>query len=414
MNMVSKVLIIGAGIGQVPLCRLIKQRGLFLIVVTIPGDYPCIALADKVYYIDIYDREEIVRVAREENVNAVISDQNDLMMPTVAYVAERLGLPGNTFVQINSYCNKNIFRENCDKLSIPSPKHCKVHQREIPADFTNIPFPWVVKPEDSQSSIGVAKVDNEDEYFEALTFALLKSKNKTAIVEEFFEGHEVVVEGFIYNGNYYNLGIADRKYFKLDRMFIPSQTIFPSVISTELKNRLIDYEQVYTSYIHPNFAIVHSEYLIIERTGEVRVVESALRGGGVYISSHLVPLFTGININDILIDCALGKKIDIQILCSRNIKKAAAYICFYLPEGIVKTVSGLEKIKQFPFVHQCDVSVEVGDEVKEMTYKGQRLGPVIISGENLMDIEEKICTIQEILEIKVQGKKGGLFGIVWD
>ena len=56
MNMVSKVLIIGAGIGQVPLCRLIKQRGLFLIAVTIPGDYPCIALADKVYYIDIYDR----------------------------------------------------------------------------------------------------------------------------------------------------------------------------------------------------------------------------------------------------------------------------------------------------------------------------------------------------------------------
>ena len=85
-----------------------------------------------------------------------------------------------------------------------------------------------------------------------------------------------------------------------------------------------------------------------------------------------------------------------------------------MPEGIVKTVSGLGKIKQFPFVHQCDVSVEVGDEVKEMTYKGQRLGPVIISGENLMDIEEKICTIQEILEIKVQGKKGGLFGIVWD
>ena len=157
----SRVLMIGAGIGQIPLCQLIKQRGCFLIVVTIPGNYPCIALADKVYFIDIYDREEIVRVAREENIDAVISDQNDLMMPTVAYVAEHLGLPGNTFAQVNSYCNKNIFRENCDKLSIPSPKHCKVHQQEIPADFTNVSFPWVVKPEDSQSSIGVAKVDNE-------------------------------------------------------------------------------------------------------------------------------------------------------------------------------------------------------------------------------------------------------------
>lgn len=414
MNMVSKVLVVGAGIGQVPLCRLVKQRGLFLIIVTIPGNYPCIALADKVYYIDIYDREEIVRVAREEHIDAVISDQNDLMMPTVAYVAERLGLPGNTFVQVNSYCNKNIFRENCDKLLIPSPKHCKVHQREIPAGFTNIPFPWVVKPEDSQSSIGVAKVDNEDEYFEALTFALLKSKNKTAIVEEFFEGREVVVEGFIYNGDYYNLGIADRKYFKLDRMFIPSQTIFPSVISVELKNRLIGYEQAYTGYVHPDFAIVHSEYLINERTGEIRVVESALRGGGVYISSHLVPLSTGIGINDTLIDCALGKEIDIQVLLSRNVRKAAAYICFYLPEGIVRSISGLEKIKGLPYVYQCDVSVEVGDAVKEMTYKGQRLGPVIVSGESRMDIEEKICTIQEILEIKVQSEKGELLGIVWD
>ncbi len=414
MNMVSKVLVIGAGIGQVPVCRLVKQRGLFLVIVTISGNYPCIALADKVYYIDIYDREEIVKVAREEHIDAVISDQNDLMMPTVAYVAEHLGLPGNTFAQVNSYCNKNIFRENCDKLSIPSPKHCKVHHREIPVDFANVPFPWVVKPEDSQSSIGVAKVDNENEYFEALTFALLKSKNRTAIVEEFFDGHEVVVEGFIYNGGYYNLGIADRKYFKLDRMFIPSQTIFPSVISTELKNRLISYEQAYTSYVHPNFAIVHSEYLIDERTGEIRVVESALRGGGVYISSHLVPLSTGISINDMLIDCTLGKEIDIQALFSRNIEKAAAYICFYLPEGIVKSISGLEKIKELPYVHQCDVSVEVGDIVKEMTYKGQRLGPVIVSGESRMDIEEKICTIQKVLEIKIQTKKGELFGIIWN
>ena len=149
-------------------------------------------------------------------------------------------------------------------------------------------------------------------------------------------------------------------------------------------------------------------------TGVIRVVDSALRGGGVYISSHLVPLSTGIGINDTLIDCALGKEIDIQALLSRNVKKAAAYICFYLPEGIVKSISGLEKIKGLPYVHQCDVSVEVGGAVKEMTYKGQRLGPVIVSGESRMDIEEKICTIQEILEIKVQSEKGELLGIVWD
>ena len=82
----NKVLVIGAGIGQVPISLLAKKRGCYLIVVTIPGNYPCIEIADKVYYINIYDREEILRVAREENIDAVISDQNDLMMTTVSYI----------------------------------------------------------------------------------------------------------------------------------------------------------------------------------------------------------------------------------------------------------------------------------------------------------------------------------------
>ena len=35
----KKILMIGAGIGQIPLSKIIKQRGYYLIVVTIPGKY---------------------------------------------------------------------------------------------------------------------------------------------------------------------------------------------------------------------------------------------------------------------------------------------------------------------------------------------------------------------------------------
>lgn len=87
------------------------------------------------------------------------------------------------------------------------------------------------------------------------------SKSHTAILEEFFEGQEVVVEGFIYQGIYYNLGFADRKYFDLDRLFIPSQTIFPSVIDEDVKKRIVECEEKMAKYVNPEFAIVHSEYL---------------------------------------------------------------------------------------------------------------------------------------------------------
>ena len=71
----------------------------------------------------------------------------------------------------------------------------------IPEEFKEIRFPWMVKPEDSQSSIGVAKVNSEEEYLVAIEHALKCSRNGAAIVEEFFVGDEIVVEGFIYKEN---------------------------------------------------------------------------------------------------------------------------------------------------------------------------------------------------------------------
>ncbi len=414
MSKQKKILIIGAGIGQVHLCELAKKRGLYVIVVTIPGDYPCVHLADKVYYIDIYDRENIVKVAQEEQIDAVISDQNDLMMPTVAYVAEQLHLPGNTLIQTKSYCNKNVYRDNCDKIGIPVPKHFAISATNTLEFLEDVTYPLIVKPEDSQSSMGISVVHNKAEYTQAIELALRNSKNSTAIVEEFFEGTEVVVEGFIYKGQYYNLGFADRKYFELKDKFIPSQTIFPSVVSEEIQQTLLKFEQQYAQLVSPAFGIVHSEYLI-NKSGEIRAVESAIRGGGVYISSHLIPLFTGINISEILLDCALGAFEEKRLSVFEQIaERAAAYVCFYLHEGMVSAVSGLTEIKQLDFVHKCDVNVRVGDSTKAMTFKGNRYGPIIVSGNGRMDVEKNIATIQSTLQIEVLDNNSNKCNIVWN
>lgn len=405
---------IGAGIGQLPISLLVKNRGYYLIVVTIPGNYPCIGLADKVFYTDIFSREEVLKIAMDEKIDAVISDQNDLMMPTVSYVAEKLSLPGNNFSQVESYCNKNIFRDNCDKIGIPVPKHASVSSLKIPEEFLEIPFPWMVKPEDSQSSMGVTKVNSTEEYLSAIENALKCSRNRRAIVEEFFVGDEIVVEGFIYKGEYYNLGFADRKYFDLPNIFIPNQTLFPSAVSDEIKEKCVEYERQMCKYINPSFAIVHSEYLVNKKTGEIKVVESALRGGGVYISSHLVPLSCGIDINNYLLDCTLGIEEDFKKIYEARQEKASAYICFYLPKGVVTSVEGIENLKELSYVQKCDVDISKGQETLEMTYKGQRLGPIIVNAESREQLEKYIEEIQSILKIEVETLDGCIQGICWN
>ncbi len=410
----KKLLIIGAGIGQVPLLQKAKSRGIHVTVVSIPGNYPCFELADDVIYMDIYDSDGIVDEARKRGITAVVSDQNDLMIPTVGYVAEKLGLPGNKFDTVMDFCNKNQFRDMCDAAGVPCPKHKSVSKETIDAPI-DMPFPLMVKPADSQSSIGVKKVNNEQELKEALDFAISKSPTSNAIVEEFFQGREVVCEGFTHEGKYYLLQFADRKYFDLPEVLIPSQTLFPSTLNKEYKDRIVECESKLAAYAKPSFAIVHSEYLINEATGEIRVVESALRGGGVYISSDLVPMATGIDINDVLLRKALGEEVDVDKVFEQRKENASAYVCFYLNEGTVCSVKGVEEVKALPFVHEAYINdLQMGQKTGLPTYKGARKGPILVYGSDLEDLERNILTAQNTFHVEVKEGTGTISGIHWN
>ena len=411
----EKLLIIGAGIGQINIIKKAQKMGFHVTVVSQPGNYPGLDLADDIIYCDIYDREKIVDLAKEHHINAVTSDQNDLMMPTVAYIAEKLELPGNTFAQVMSYCNKNNFRDNCDKLNIPVPKHISVNSDDYNFSEFNCRLPWIVKPADSQSSVGVQRIDKMCELQPALEFALSKSPTNSAIVEEFFKGKEIVCEGYVENGKYYLLGFADRKYFKLDNLMIPAQTIFPSTVNTQILEKIVTYEERMAEYIAPSFAIIHSEYLINEESGEIRVVESALRGGGVYISSHLIPLATGIDVNEILLKKAMGKTVDVENLFKKRKSAAAGYVCFYLPEGIVQSVKGIEELRTYDFLKLMSLDdMKIGEKCYKMLHKGMRKGPILVYGNDREELEKNIMTVRNTLQIEVVTDKGTISNIIWE
>ena len=410
----DKLLIVGASIGQVPLLMKAKRRGIHVTVVSIPGNYACFPLADDIIYADIFDRKLVVEEAKKRGITAVISDQNDLMAPTVAYVSEKLGIPGNRFETVMTYCNKNHFRDACDKAGVPCPKHKAVDSIDFDVASLGCDFPLMVKPADSQSSIGVKKVNNPEELNAALKVALEKSPTGSAIVEEFFEGREVVCEGFINEGKYYLLQFADRKYFDLTDVLIPSQTIFPSTLGEELRNKIVGYEQALAKNTMPSFAITHSEYLVNELTGEIRIVETALRGGGVYISSDLIPMATGIDINDVLLDKSLGIEVNVDEVFKNKSDRASAYVCFYLPEGVIQSVSGVAELKALPFVSKAYIDdLTVGQQTMPPTYKGAREGPILVQGEKREDLEKNILTVQETLKATVKTDAGDMCNICW-
>lgn len=404
----KRILLLGAGIGQFYLAKKIKQKGHYLIIIAYNSLPEVVALADKFICHDLYDKEGVCKIAEKERIDAVLSDQHDIICPIVAYVADYLHLPGNHYKQVVSYANKNSFRDCCDLLNIPIPRHCRLDKSLVlPESFMRIPFPWMVKPADSQSSVGVAKVNSFREFEIAAKNAIRLSLTGQAIVEEFFSGKEVVVEGLIFKGEYVNLGIADRFYFDLCDRFIPSQTVFPSLLSESFQSKMVDCEQRMAQYVKPYFAIVHSEYLYDELTGEYRVVESALRGGGVFISSHLVPLYCGIDVNDLLIDASLGKSIDLNSVKSSLQSRSSAYICFYFPEGVIKTISGIDDVENLSYVKIFNKHGLVeGAKVERMEHKGQRMGPIILEASSREEMGRRIAEVQRLLTANVLNDDG--------
>ena len=400
-------MIVGAGAGQVPIINYCKQQGLYTIVVSPHGPYPGISIADKHIDEDIYNVDALVDIGKKYDIDYVISDQSDFAVPIVAYVAEKLNLPGNSLEVACTYTYKTRFRDFCTRNKIPVPKSYEYDPTVSDINEVHkLKLPLVVKPTDSQGSRGIIKINKFEDLDNAIKDALSFSKHKKVVIEEFFEGREVVCEGFVLNGEYYHVGFGDRVYFNLQDKFIPSKTIFPSTINEKSKQAIIINERRIASLLKPTFGIVHSEYLI-NSDGDFIVIESALRGGGVYIASHLIPLSTGIDLTAVLFDAMIG---DYQKCISHLTKQyeySAEYLCFYLNEGTVTSMSDKNWIQDIPSIRVADIeNIKVGDDIPKFEHKGMRKGPFIISGRDLTEINEVEDKIKENLIIEVDDAQG--------
>lgn len=398
-----------------PIINKAQQMGFETIAVSAPGDYPGFSAADKSYPIDVRKKDEILVVAKEERICGILTDQTDIPVPTVAYVAEHLGLAGVGYDCALSFTDKYRMRRQCQNVGIPVPEFFRATSNEEASDQAKrLGFPLIVKPVDNQGSRGISKVNQPNELEEKLDNAFFFSATGAVILEEVFEGHEVVVQGFCCHSGFFNLVIGDRHYFDLPDLFIPKQTVFPSVLKYDLAQKVFAMNAHLVKSLAPKFGITHSEYLVNTKTGEIILVEAAIRGGGVFISSDLVPLTCGIDINALLIRLATGNHIKIERhQIPREPKAASAYVCFYLPEGVISRVEGLDDVMSLPGVYRTHLDeIKIGGKTKPITDKTMRLGPILVSGKNRLACEQTIRNIQRTLFIDVETPQG-IRGIVW-
>ena len=107
-----------------------------------------------------------------------------------------------------------------------------------------------------------------------------------------------------------------------------------------------------------------------------KIVELGARLGGDCITTHLVPLSTGMNMVEYCIRIALGEKPGF----SAPINRGSAIRYFRQHSGTVDSIEGVEDAVAVDGVVQISIVHDVGEKITDVTDSGSRMGFVIAQG----------------------------------
>ena len=152
------VMIIAGGEWQVPIIREAKRLGHRVINTNLYENSPGFAFADVAEVADVLDIDADIDIARRHRPDAVLTDQSDIAVKTVAVVAEALDLPGIGAAVANRFTNKLAMRTWCRSIDVAQPGFASCSSAEdAERSATSLGMPLVVKPPASQSSRGSAE-----------------------------------------------------------------------------------------------------------------------------------------------------------------------------------------------------------------------------------------------------------------
>ena len=410
----EKLMILGAAKFTVPLIELAKQMGFETLVVSIAGNYPGFMVADRSYEVDVRDKETILEIARKEGISGIVTDQTDLPVPTIAYVAEKMGLPGIGYECAMRITNKLMCRKHCQRIGFPVPAfyHASTLE-EARKGAMEIGFPLVVKPTDSMAARGVSRVNNLAELERKFKNGLASSTSGVVLLEEYFQGKKIILTGFIADYKFTNLILADHKHFDIPDLFIVRQTTVPSNLDQKLQKKILELNTRLFESFGARFGIAFSEFKVNEESGEVSLMEAALRGPAGYVSSHVTPLACGIDVLPMLIELVTARRETVSIDKDRLKNRGAGNVYFYLPEGEVCKIEGVEEVTSLSGVKKVELGdLAVGKKIEPIINMSGRQGPIIYAGKDRKECEDIIKKIKDILVVEVKTPEG-VKGMIW-
>lgn len=394
----KKIIIVGAGFGQVPAIIKAKELGLYVIAVDKNELATGMSLADKSYPIDVIDKEAVLEIAKFHQIDGIITMQSDLPVPTIGFVNDKLGLNGVNFKTANYCSNKIETRQRLNLYNCQQPRFEIVKSiKEALTAINNIGLPCILKVPDSSGSRGVFKINNLEDLTSAFKESFSYTKGNTLLLEEYIDGIEFGAQTFSVDGECISV-LLHNDTMSLPPYMIPIGHSFPFKHSD-----IIDYEKTILDIKKAIKALgigngpANVDLIFEKQTKIVKIIEIGARIGATCLP-ELVYYHTGIDWVEATIMNAIGEPVNLDYSKKQPV---AALILESNQNGIYKGYSIIDKFFRKNAL-EFEITVKEGDIVNKLRKGTDRIGKVLIYGNTAEDAEKKAQKIKDSVKINVK------------
>lgn len=389
----KKLMLLGGLRYLLPVIEEAQNLGIHVITVDYLPDNIAHKYSDEYHNVSIIDKDAVLSLARELEIDGIMSFAVDPGVVTAAYVAEKMGLPfQGSYESVRILQDKALFRTFLTENGFNVPKARGYGNLQDALDDTEF-FNWpvIVKPVDSAGSKGVSRVDSPNDLEKAVEYAIGESHSGKFIIEDFLEkdGHSSDTDSFTIDGKLVYCSFSDQRFDKdADNPYTPSAYSWPSTMPEEAQKELTSELQRLMTLLSMRTGIYNIETRLC-KDGKPYIMEVSPRGGGNRLAEMLkyatrTPLVAN------AVKAAVGMSVD-NMEIPRYYGHLAEVILHANKDGIFEKIEISEDKKDL--VVETDLWVKPGDEVHRFSGANNAIGTLVMRFPSQESLDEAIADI---------------------
>lgn len=383
----KKLMLLGGLRYLLPVIESAHKLGYYVITCDYLPDNIAHKYSDEYHNVSIIDKEAVLALAKELQIDGIMSFAVDPGVVTAAYVQKQMELPA--FGPYESVCilqNKDRFRNFLTQHGFNVPKAKGFASiEEAMAEKYWYPWPVIVKPTDSAGSKGVTRVDRLENLRPALEVAFAHSLSKRVIVEEFIEkaGCSSDTDSFSVDGELKFVSFSAQRFDEhAPNPYTPSAYSWPSTMTAEQEAELTSEIQRLLKLLGMQTSIYNIETRV-GTNGKPYIMEVSPRGGGNRLA-EMLRFATGVDLITNAVRAAVGDEV-VAVEQKPYNGHWAEVILHADKDGHFFSLD-VDSVFKEKHVKQIDLWVKKGDKVSAFRGANDAIGTLVLQ----FDTEEEL------------------------